>query len=73
MDGYQNLANAIIILATKDYRKELKRIKKNPSNRDAMDQALACERFFTSPWFAELTEVEGSWLMEQLRREVACA
>ncbi len=73
MDGYERLANAIVILAAKDYRDALKKIKKNPHNRDAMDTAMQCERFFDSQWFSVLTEVDGGWLKEKLRREVVGA
>ena len=73
MDGYERLANAVVILAAKDYRAALKKLKKNPYNRDAMDTAMQCERFFDSQWFSVLTEVDGTWLKEKLRREVVGA
>lgn len=73
MDGYEKLANTIVILAAKDYMAALKRIKKNPHNRDAIGTAIQCERFFESQWFSVLTDVDGTWLKEKLRREVAGA
>ena len=66
----QNIANAVIIQAAKDYRKALKDIKKNPKNRLAIDTALECEDFFDGDWFTALTDVDGSWLKEKLRKEV---
>ena len=47
-DPYENLANAVIAQAAEDYRRLLKRVKKNPANREALDEALQVERFFRS-------------------------
>ena len=33
MNGYQNLANAIIEQAVKDYREALRRLKRHPDSR----------------------------------------
>lgn len=46
---YENLANAIVLQAVKDYRDALKRLKKKPQNKAAMADAMECERFFRSP------------------------
>ena len=35
VDCYQNLANAIILLAVKDYKTMLRRLMRNPYNQDA--------------------------------------
>lgn len=66
MDGYQSLANAIVELAAKDYRRSL---KKNPRNREAMSMAMECERFFKSEWIKALTSVDGEYIMNRLREE----
>jgi hypothetical protein len=50
---YENLANAIVLQAVKDYRDALKRLKKKPQNKAAMADAMECERFFRSPWYRE--------------------
>lgn len=73
MDGYERLADAVVIHAAKDYRSALRKSRRNPRNRDAMDMAKECERFFDSQWFSVLTAVDGSWLKERLRKEVAGA
>ena len=39
-DPYERLANAIILQAVSDYRTALKKIKANPKNRQAIDEAL---------------------------------
>ena len=69
-EGLQNLANAVIIQATKDYRKALKDIRKNPKDRSAMNTAMECEDFFEGDWITALTKIDGSWLKEKLRKEV---
>lgn len=69
MDGYEHLANAIIIQAVKDYRSALKRLRKRPGNRDAMSDTMECERFFRSEWYKSLTGVDGEFLINKLREE----
>ena len=39
-DPYESLGNAIIMQAVNDYRAALRRIKHNPKNRMAIDEAL---------------------------------
>lgn len=68
---YEDLANAIIIKAYNDYRTALKRVKKNPENKDAINEALSLERFFKSPWYQVLTSVDGEFLIRKIRAEVA--
>lgn len=67
---YENLANAIIVQAVNDYRVALKKVKKNPNNRDAIQEALSLERFFKSPWYETLTTVDGEFLIRKIRAEI---
>lgn len=67
---YENLANAIIVQAANDYRAALKKIRKNPQNRDAIDEALSIEKFFHSGLYGALTTVDGDFLVRQLRAEI---
>lgn len=69
-DPYERLANAIILQAVMDYRSALKKIKRNPKNKDAIDEALRIERFFRSGWFSHLTSVDGEYLIRRLQDEV---
>ena len=48
--NYENLANAIILQAVKDYRMALKCLKRNPMNRTALADKDEIERFFRSQW-----------------------
>jgi hypothetical protein len=70
IEPYENLANAIVLQAVKDYRDALKRLKKKPSNQAAMSDAMECERFFRSAWYKALTSVDGKYLIQKLREEV---
>ena len=71
MTPYNELANAIVMQAVKDYRKALKNLRKNRNNKDAMSDAMECESFFRSSWFRTLTSVDGNYLIDKLRAEVA--
>ena len=62
MNGYQELANAIILLAVKDYRKALK--------FDERGVKRECVRFFRSEWFKSLTKLDGELLITKLKSEV---
>ena len=68
--NYENLANAIILQAVKDYRMALKSLKANPRNRTAMADKDGIERFFRSDWFSVLTSVDGEMLIRSLQMEV---
>lgn len=70
MDGYEKLANAIIIQAAKDYRVALRRLRRKPNNKDAASEKESIERFFRSDWFRTLTEVNGEMLIRKLNEEV---
>lgn len=68
--NYENLANAIILQAVKDYRIALKCLKINPNNRDALADKGEVERFFRSQWFSVLTSIDGEMLIRSLCQEV---
>ena len=69
-NAYENLANAIIVQAAEDYRRLLKRAKKNPANREALDEALQIERFFRSGWYQRLTNVDGEFRICKLQEDI---
>jgi len=70
-DPYENLANAIIVTACNDYRMALKKIRRNPNNKEAMSEAMELERFFHSPWYSTLTTVDGDFIIRKIRAEIA--
>ena len=67
---YENLANAIILQAVKDYRMALKSLKANSGNRTAQADKAEIERFFRSQWYSALTDVNGEMLIRSLQKEV---
>ncbi len=71
MDIYEELANAVILQAVKDYRQALRQLKRNPDYKKADIMKQDCERFFQSEWFEYLTKLDGPWLMRKLREEAA--
>ena len=58
MDPYQELANAIVLQAVKDYRLH-----------DNEQELARIERFFRSDWFGVLTNVDPAILITKLRKE----
>lgn len=58
MNPYENLANAIILLAVKDYRLT-----------DNERELQEIERFFRSGWFGVLSKVDPEFLIKELQKE----
>ncbi len=58
MDPYENLAQAIILQAVKDYRLT-----------DDESELAEIERFFRSGWFGVLSKVDPEYLIKKLRKE----
>ena len=69
IDPYEKLANAIIMQAVKDYRAANKKLKKQPTNKDAELMVLDTEKFFRSDWFTALTDVDGAVILRKLQEE----
>ena len=72
MTPYQELANAIIEQAAKDYRIALRYHFKHPGNTRYQQNVCEIERFFRSDWYTALTDVEGEYLIREIRRRVQC-
>lgn len=70
MDPYQELANAIVLLAAEDYRKALKDLTRNPEYKTALNTKAEYEQFFQSEWFRLLTPLDGPMIMKRLQEEV---
>ena len=58
MNPYEELANAIILQAVKDYRLT-----------DDEQELQEIERFFRSGWFGVLSKVDPEYLIRNLRKE----
>ena len=70
MDGYQALANAIILQACKDFRAAYKRLKRFPDNRHAQGEVKELTKFFCSQYFELLTDVDGPSILHRMMREI---
>lgn len=66
----EELANAIIIQACRDYRESLIMLRRHPRDTQAKQTAAECESFFRSEWFGLLTNLDGIVLMQKIKREV---
>ena len=66
----QNLANAIVEMAARDYKNSLIRLKRHPDDLRAAGHKRECERFFHSRWYSMLTSVDPEYIMERIRKEV---
>ena len=69
LDPYQELANAIVVIAAKDYRHALGIQHRNPDSQAARIKIDEIERFFRSDWYRLLTDVDGEILIKKLREE----
>ena len=68
--AYQDVANAIILEAVKDYRNALNGISYD--GRISPEKVIErLEEFFHSKYFHVLTKVKPDYLIEQLRKEHA--
>jgi len=61
MNPYEELANAIVLQAVKDYRLH-----------DDEQELDSIERFFRSGWFSVLTSINPEMLISKLRKEKVC-
>ena len=66
-DVYEDLAEAIILQAVKDYRISLRR----PYSKEWQKVRKSCECFFRSAWFGVLTDVDPELILAGLKKEVA--
>ena len=68
-DNDQDLANAIVVRAAKDYRKALERLDETPDSVGAENEIKRLEKFFRSDYYKLLTSVDGELLINKLKQE----
>lgn len=72
-DPYENLANAIVLQAVRDWRTAYRATKhaQGTCSREAWSRVYNCESFFRSEWFRTLTNnnIDGIKLIKRLRKE----
>lgn len=71
MTGWQELANAIVEQAARDYVAVLKKLLRSPKNDKLRREKKSLERFFQSGLYGMLTHVDSDYLLKQLRRKVS--
>ena len=70
MNPYENLANAVVLKAVKDYRDAAGKLSRGKKNIMAEQRKTECETFFKSQYFNVFTDLDGNALLSQLEKEV---
>lgn len=68
--NYEDLIQAIIVRAAKDYRKVLKALIRRPYRQTALEAKAEIEEFFLSQWFKDITMADGEFIIDELQKEV---
>ena len=69
-DPYENLANAIVLSAVKDYREANKKLARGRKTQKHSAPMTSAWSFFCSKWFSILTSVDPEFLIQKLDEEV---
>ena len=69
-DPYEQLANAIVLAAVRDYRDANRKLSRGRKNQAALETKEECLRFFRYGWFKALTEIDPEYLIKKLDEEV---
>ena len=70
MNPYENLANAVVLQAVKDYRDAAGKLSRGKKNIMAEQRKTEGEGFFKSQYFNVFTDLDGNALLSQLEKEV---
>ena len=68
--NYQDLANAVVTQAAKDYKYYHKRIEKNPADDYAKHEVRELEAFFSSKWIKRLINIDGAEILARIKGEL---
>ena len=68
--NYQDLANAVVTQAAKDYKYYHKRIEKNPADDYAKHEVRELEAFFSSKWMKRLISIDGAEILARIKGEL---
>lgn len=69
-ENWNNLANAIVLSAVKDFRRAYKKYLKNPEDKAVADEVASLINFFTGEYFLLFTFVDGGYIVRKLKEEV---
>lgn len=67
---HEQLANAIILQAVRDFRVSYSSLKKNPNDLEAQNMLREVRAFFKGGWICALTELDGAGLLDSIEREM---
>lgn len=67
MINIEMLGNAVVMQAVKDYRREYKKLKRDPYNQHAKDELRQIEKFFLSGRFNLFTDISGDKLLSSVK------
>ena len=70
IDCYENLANAIVLQAVKDYKAALHTLEDYPESSFAKHEIVVQEKFFHSQWFGILTDLDPERLISGVKERV---
>ena len=68
--NYQDLANAVVTHAAKDYKHYRRRIEKNPEDDYARHEVREIEAFFGSKWMKRLINIDGAEILARIKGEL---
>lgn len=71
MDGYTELAAAIVERALQDYKTAAEHIKRKYNTTEAERTIHDVSKFLKSEWFAMLSDLNGKLLLKMMKEEVA--
>ena len=69
-ENYEQLANAVILFAVKDFRTAYRRLKRRPNDTMAQGEIQSITRFFSSQYFNVLTTLDGLSLLQKIIDEL---
>lgn len=67
---HEQLANAIILQAVRDFRVSYSSLKEAPNDLEAQNMLREVRAFFKGGWICVLTELDGAGLLDSIEREM---
>lgn len=71
VEGYENLAMAIVLNATSDFRKAIRKLKEKPDDIEAKRMVQEIEGFFYGPLYPVLVDIDAEYILQRIRKEEA--
>lgn len=71
LNNWADLANAVVLQASQDYREVSLMLKYRPNQRRLLKQKETLECFFLSGWFKKLSGLDGEALLKSIQKEMS--